>query len=526
MRDPIASPPPAAPLTAPLNAAPQSFGRSLVAPFAVGVLIAAFWAQVRLWIALALGLEGTALALWIRTLSPGMLLVEVMLLFVSIPAVLMLVSLVGERRLRDAGRGRQVALWTSLAIALIALFLLGNLSWIQLYALTQRGPQNDFAIQMSYRLGDPSAPAVLALQSGFAIGIAAAYALTGSATGSVVRQLLRWLVVGALAGFGVGILDATQTSLFWLTQITLVHVSLGSACSGPGCTAAGRIGLIALPLAQQVGAALIGAILGGALRTVPARVGRGSASAASASSGATQDAASTPHEAPAAVARARTARLRGLAAALGLGILYGLCWVGALALALAIVPGVREPLAAVGIGVLLLALPLVAIAVSGAPGERAWSGLPGLAVVAICPGALPVFGLSLLPNMNSLRFGVLLFYLPNMLPVLSLGVAVGWAYSAGRRGTSCWWCAGTRAAVISGLGFGLVIVALIVTVLVQNSQQPACQGRGCFLGVIFLQAALEAFALGAIASPILALAAGPLGAWLRVRGRGATHRGA
>jgi hypothetical protein len=521
MRDAIASPPPAAPLSAPLHAAPQSFGRSLVAPFAVGVLVADFWAQLRLWLALAL--DPQRMALWLRMFSPVLLFVAVMLLFIAVPAVVMLVSLVGDRRLMDAGRGGHVATWTGLAIALIALCLLGDFSRIQFYMLTQGGPLNAPAFPIIDRLGYPGVPAIpVVLASGFTIGLAAAYALSRWATGSLARRLSRWLVVGALAGFGVGIVGTTQTLVFWLTYIPLLHPTSGPGCSGLDCTAAGRIALIVLPLAQQVGAALVGSLLGGALRIVPALLGRRSAPTVSGTSGAAQEAGSTPDEAPAATARTRTVSLRGLGAALGLGILYGLCWVGVLALVFVL--DVPEPLAAVGTGVLLLALPLLAIAGPATRGEMGRRGITRLAVVAICLGALSACILFLQPNLNS-RVGVLLFSAPTVMPVLSLGIALGWAYSAGGHGTSRWWRAGTRVALFSGMGFSLVLVALIVAVLVLYSQQPACVGRGCFLGAVFLQIALEALAWGAIASPILALAAGPLGAWLRVRARGAANPG-
>jgi hypothetical protein len=543
MRDAIASPPPAAPHSAPLHAAPQSFGRSLVAPFVVGVLVADFWARLRLWLALVLGLDPQKTALWLRTFSPVLLFVAIMLLFVALPAVIMLVSLVGDRRLRDAGRRGHVATWTGLAIALIALFVLGNFSWIALYLYvrSQGGSLNNLVFQISYaldyfafqmyRLGYPPAPDIPALESGFAIGLAAAYALSRWATGSLARHLSRWLVVGALAGLGVGIVGSTQTLAFWLTYIIVYHPVSGPGCSGLGCTAAGRIALIVLPLAQQVVGALVGSLLGGALRIVPAMMGRRSGSAPTVSgtagvAGAAEDTGSTRENAPAAMATARTGtvRLRGLAAALGLGILYGLCWVGALALGWTFVPRGPEPLAAVGTGVLLLALPLLAIAVPAARGELGRRDFTGLAVVAICLGVLPACIVFLLPT-ASLQVGVVLIYPPNVTPVLSLGVALGWAYSAAGRATSRWWRAGTRTALCGGLGFGLVLVAVIVARLVQNSQQPACVGRGCFLGDAFLQIELEAFALGAIASPILALAAGPLGAWLRVRASGAANPG-
>jgi hypothetical protein len=211
-----------------------------------------------------------------------------------------------------------------------------------------------------------------------------------------------------------------------------------------------------------------------------------------------------------------------LGAALSLGILYGLCWVGVLALVFVL--DVPEPLAAVGTGVLLLALPLLAIAGPATRGEMGRRGFTRLAVVAICLSALSACILFLQPNVNS-RVGVLLFSAPTVMPVLSLGIALGWAYSAGGHGTSRWWRAGTRVALFSGMGFSLVLVALIVAALVLYSQQPACVGRGCFLGAVFVQIALEALAWGAIASPILALAAGPLGAWLRVRARGAANPG-
>jgi hypothetical protein len=219
----------------------------------------------------------------------------------------------------------------------------------------------------------------------------------------------------------------------------------------------------------------------------------------------------------------RIKRVGAFLGPLGIGVLYGFCWIAAMYLDV-IQIAIPPVLLLAATAAILLALPVLLIVLVAR--RRLQRANSAAAIAAVALATFPAIFVSLFPNANGSRSLTIILSLQVFTPVLSLCVVLGfiWTVRAGDSAARRWWDAGTRAALIGAAGMGLVPVALLIANLIVSAHggyQCSTLG-GCMLAAAVFLLSIQALATAAFAGLAFALVGGPVGAWLRIKASATT----